>query len=86
MLFSKEYIKKNLALRSGECKQCGACCKSFLFGFKCPFLWKNNCLIYKIRPKICRLSPIDGISLKENHPKTCGYSFLDKSINKINRK
>ncbi len=76
MLFSKKYSQENLELRKGKCKQCGACCKVFIFGFKCPFLWKNKCIIYKIRPRICRLSPLDEISLKENHPKTCGFYFI----------
>lgn len=76
ILFSRKYIKKNLVLRRGECKCCGYCCNNFLFGFRCPFLWKNKCLIYKIRPKICRNSPVDEISLKENHPETCGFYFI----------
>jgi len=77
-IFSEKYIKENLELRRGECNKCGSCCKKFIFGLGCPLLINNKCIINKIKPRICRLSPIDEISLKENHPRSCGYYFVDK--------
>jgi|SRR3990167_7755285 len=90
VLFSQKYIDENLKYRRGRCVQCGTCCKTFIFGLPCIFLGKQkdatgnikyHCKIYRFRPKVCRDSPIDAESLKQNHDKNCGYYFVD--INNI---
>lgn len=62
--------------RQGECIDCGECCK---LPNICPFLRYNKkekssyCLIYKIRPLVCRKYP----RTESEHltKKTCGYRF-----------
>lgn len=76
VLFDKKYKKEKLKLRRGECKECGDCCRTCIFGFRCPFLHKNKCLIHKIKPRFCREGPVDEIALKENNSKTCGLYFI----------
>ncbi|MBW2973810.1 YkgJ family cysteine cluster protein [Candidatus Woesearchaeota archaeon] len=61
--------------RTGKCNRCGACC---MLPFKCPFLRfdennKAKCLIYLIRPPMCRKYPRTD---KEHITKdTCGFGF-----------
>ncbi len=62
--------------RAGECKGCGACC---MFLYKCPFLkFENNgsnraiCMIYEIRPPMCRKYPR---TKSEQIHQPCGYYF-----------
>jgi hypothetical protein len=71
----REYVKRQLGLRKGECHQCGRCC-SFLF--ICPMLTnKRLCLIYKYRSEICKVFPIDQRDINEVAlwGGTCGYRF-----------
>jgi hypothetical protein len=74
--FRNEYVKRQLALRKGECHQCGRCC-SFLFA--CPMLTRQRlCRVYKeSRSEVCKSFPldqrdIDEVTLCEG---TCGYRF-----------
>src|SRR4051812_40560791 len=71
----KEVIEK-LALRTGECNRCGACCEIL---FKCPFLKKHGdgtttCGIYEDRPNQCRLFPIEQKDLREVRGQ-CSFYF-----------
>ena len=58
--------------RTGECKQCGRCCKLVM---KCIFFRNNRCFIYKIRPLQCRKSPRTAKYLKTNCE---GYKFIEE--------
>ena len=73
--FRMDFIRRRLALRRGECKQCGKCCSLV---YRCPFLQKQGdkfvCRIYDIRPAQCRHFPIDRRDLKEV-ASICGYWF-----------
>jgi len=72
----KEYVEGQLALRKGECHQCGRCCS---FVFICPMLTKNRfCRIYsKYRSEVCKVFPIDQRDIDEVAlcGGTCGYRF-----------
>jgi hypothetical protein len=74
--FRKAYVKKQLALRKGECLQCARCCS---FVFECPMLTKQRlCRIYnKSRLKVCKIFPIDQRDIDEValYGGTCGYRF-----------
>jgi hypothetical protein len=74
--FRKTYVKRQLALRRGECHQCARCC-SFVFG--CPMLnQKGLCRIYnKFRLEMCRSFPIDQRDIDEVALTggACGYRF-----------
>jgi len=55
-LFRKEYIKKQLAERKGECKQCGKCCEIMdVIGLKCKYFKEGKCIIFKyaMKKKLC---------------------------------
>ena len=56
--FRKEYVRKKLAERKGNCEGCGGiCCKRTR---PCPFLKNGKCSIYKTKiPKFCKIFPID---------------------------
>jgi len=74
--FRKGYVERQMALRSGTCRQCGKCCK---FLFRCPFLIKleggmSACSIYERRPGQCAAFPIDERCLAEVDC-DCGYTF-----------
>ncbi len=74
--FRKAYVKRQLALRKGECHQCARCC-SFVFG--CPMLNQEGlCRIYnKFRLAMCKSFPIDQRDIDEValFGGTCGYRF-----------
>lgn len=76
--FKKDFIRRQLDCRVGECRQCGKCCSLV---YRCPFLKKVGdkqlCRIYEYRPAQCRHFPIDKRDLKEAGT-TCGYSFIHK--------
>jgi hypothetical protein len=74
--FRKGYVQRQLALRKGECHQCGRCC-SFLFG--CVMLTREGlCRTYETwRWEACKSFPInqkdiDEVSLNGGR---CGYRF-----------
>ena len=71
--FNKEYVKNQMGLRKGECKQCGRCCQ---LAFRCPFLTKaGKCFVYhKGRPMSCITFPINKRDLDEVGSE-CGYFF-----------
>jgi Fe-S-cluster containining protein len=74
--FRKEYVADQMALRVGECNQCGKCCEIL---FKCPFLAKvddgtSYCTIYENRPSQCGAYPIDERCLAEVNS-DCTFSF-----------
>lgn len=71
----KDYLKAMKNLRDGQCRRCGNCCKLL---YRCPFLLRQGdrmrCLIYSIRPRVCREFPI---SLKDVGDVNfqCGFFF-----------
>jgi hypothetical protein len=72
----KEYVTDQVSLRSGECNQCGNCCRLL---YKCPFLAEqvdgtSYCSIYENRPEQCGAYPIDERCLAEVDF-DCTYSF-----------
>ncbi len=74
--FRKEYVKRQLALRQGECHQCARCCS---FVFHCPMLTQRRlCRAYdKFRLEMCKRFPIDQRDIDEvaRCGGTCGYRF-----------
>jgi hypothetical protein len=74
--FRKEYVKRQLFARKGNCHQCGTCCN---FLFTCPMITKQGrCLIYGFcRPQACKVFPIDQRDLDEVilYGGQCGYRF-----------
>src|SRR3954471_12228755 len=79
--FRKKEVIEKLALRTGECNRCGACCEIL---FKCPFLKKHGdgtttCGIYEDRPNQCRLFPIEQKDLREVRGQ-CSFYFIEKPV------
>src|SRR5512136_142536 len=75
--FRKAYVKRQLALRRGECHQCARCCS---FVFVCPTLTQRRlCRIYRsrFRLEMCRSFPIDQRDIDEVAlcGGACGYRF-----------
>jgi len=74
--FRKEYVRKQLSLRQGQCQQCGRCCSLV---YRCPLLTKDGlCITYgKWRPAVCKVFPIDQRDIDEiaTLGGKCGYSF-----------
>jgi len=79
--FRPGYVRRSLARRVGECNRTGACCRLM---FTCPLLdIRSNpvrCTIQEVKPKVCRLFPIDERDLEDRDiiaPDTpCGFSFI----------
>ena len=74
--FQRDFVADQVALRSGECNQCGKCCRIL---FRCPFLAGQDdgvsyCTIYENRPEQCGAYPIDERCLAEVDF-DCTYSF-----------
>ncbi len=76
IFFMQGYIRRQIALRQGECRQCAACCN---FTYRCPLLKKGNaCSIYNTcRPRVCTFFPINQADLNDVAAcgKICGYRF-----------
>lgn len=77
---SSEYVRRQTAIRQGECVGCGRCCKLV---FQCPFLGGTDenprCLIYNsARPNQCAAFPIDERDLADVNY-LCSYSFPDQA-------
>ncbi|MBI5125032.1 MAG: hypothetical protein HZA70_02235 [Planctomycetes bacterium] len=71
--YRKDYVRSQLALRRGECRRCGSCCRLM---FRCPHLGgENQCNIYTCRYKQCIAFPIDDRDLKYLRH-TCGHHFV----------
>jgi len=78
--FRPAYVRRSLARRSGQCNRTGACCHLM---FTCPLLDRRTepvrCSIHEIKPKVCRLFPIDERDLRDRDivsPDTpCGFRF-----------
>ena len=74
--FRKEYVKRQLASRKGECHQCAQCCS---FVFHCPMLTEGRlCRTYdKFRLEMCKSFPIDQRDIDEvvRCGGACGYHF-----------
>lgn len=74
--FQKKYVQDQLAVRGGDCKQCGVCCNLL---FTCPMLTKSRrCLVYgTCRPGACKVFPIDQRDIDEVslNGGRCGYHF-----------
>lgn len=78
--FNKSYVKRNLALRQGECQRCGACCHLL---HRCAFALEckegAGCRIYLKRPVNCRIFPLNQRDLSERDimmpEQPCGYHF-----------
>ncbi len=82
--FRKEYVQRQLIVRGGDCRQCGACCNLL---FTCPMLTKQRrCHIYGYcRPLVCKVFPIDQRDIDEvticgGH---CGYRFDREDSDKV---
>src|SRR5512136_2762431 len=80
--FRKEYVKRQLSLRKGECHQCARCCS---FVFHCPMLTQGQlCRTYdKFRLEMCKTFPIDQRDIDEvaRCGGTCGYRFENPLLN-----
>ncbi len=80
--FRREYVKRQMALRQGECHQCARCCS---FVFACPLLTgQRTCRTYnKFRLEMCKSFPIDQRDIDEvaRIGATCGYRFEEQSLN-----
>lgn len=77
--FQPDYVQAQLARREGECRRCGKCCTLV---FDCPFLKEGGCAIYGragdcLRPKSCKIFPIDRRDLKDVRlcGGSCGFGF-----------
>lgn len=74
--FEKGYVSRQLSVRQGTCRQCGACCNLL---FTCPMLTKQGrCLVYgTCRPQACKVFPIDQRDIYEVElcGDRCGYRF-----------
>lgn len=77
------YVRESLARRSGHCDRSGACCRLM---FTCPLLDVRpepvRCTIHEIKPKVCRLFPIDERDLRDRDIVSpdvpCGFSFIPR--------
>ncbi len=75
--FRKGYLRAQLELRQGECRQCAACCRLL---FSCAALGPEQlCRIYHGRRwAVCRVFPIDRRDIEDvsRAGGSCGYYFL----------
>lgn len=83
--FRKEYVRRSLARRRGQCRHSGACCQ---ISIVCPLHGPDEhgepgCTVYEKRPQNCRVFPIDERDLRERDiimPDTpCGYHFVNEA-------
>jgi Fe-S-cluster containining protein len=81
--FRPGYVRESLARRVGQCDRTGACCHLM---FTCPLLDRRTtpvrCTIHEIKPKVCRLFPIDERDLRDRNiispDVPCGFSFVPR--------
>jgi len=67
------YVRRSLALRSGECRRCGRCCS---IAFRCPH-YEDGCAIHGRHYRQCKAFPIDrrDTELISRLGGRCGYTF-----------
>lgn len=74
--FRKEYVHRQISFRTGQCSQCGACCRLL---FRCPMLTEDGrCRSYnRYRWAVCRAFPIDHKDIEDVVASggECGYWF-----------
>ncbi|EPR42108.1 hypothetical protein dsx2_2895 [Desulfovibrio sp. X2] len=74
--FRKGYVREQLHVREGGCRQCGTCCNLLV---TCPMLTtQRTCLAYgTCRPQACKVFPIDQRDIDEVTAcgGRCGYNF-----------
>ncbi len=81
--FRPACVRESLARRVGHCNRTGACCRLM---FTCPLLDQKaepvRCTIHEIKPKVCRLFPIDERDLRDRDlispDRPCGFSFVPR--------
>jgi hypothetical protein len=81
--FRPGYVRESLARRRGHCDRTGACCRLM---FTCPLLDARpepvRCTIHSIKPRVCRLFPIDERDLRDRDIVSpalpCGFSFVPR--------
>ena len=82
--FKKGYVQRQISVRQGACRQCGACCKLL---FTCLMLTKQGrCLVYgTCRPQVCKVFPIDQRDIDEVKlcGVHCGYCFKGQESDKV---
>jgi hypothetical protein len=80
--FRRESVAAGLQRRRGQCRHCGACCRLL---FRCPLLGTREdgssfCRIYRSRPAMCSLFPLDEKCLADRDLASpgvaCGYRFM----------
>jgi hypothetical protein len=79
LLLKKDFVESGLKRRRGECKGCGACCRS---SFPCPFLYekdgKSLCSIHETKPDVCKIYPFTEADVVPHTAGKCGYYFVDE--------
>jgi hypothetical protein len=84
--FRKDYVKRQLLDREGDCRQCGVCCNLL---FTCPMLTRQGkCLTYGLcRPQVCKVFPIDQRDLEEVELSggRCGHRFNSAKLSSTTR-
>lgn len=74
--FKRDILMNDLKQRKGKCLQCGNCCETMFFGFKCLFFNEMTrlCRIYKLRLKVmCIMAPFSPKLTGKERPRGCGY-------------
>ena len=84
--FRRGYVRRQISVRQGACRQCGTCCNLL---FTCPMLTKQGrCLVYNTcRPQVCKVFPIDqrDIDKVKLCGVQCGYRFDREDSNKVRK-
>jgi hypothetical protein len=82
--FRREYVRRSLARRVGNCNRTGACCRLM---YTCPLLDVKSspvrCTIHEHKPSNCSLFPIDERDLRDRDiiapDSPCGFSFVPEA-------
>ncbi len=79
--FNRDYVRRGIKRRSGDCRRCGACCKLTI---RCPDLEENGpencaCARHATRWTNCRIFPVDERDIADRDQVSgdgpCGYRF-----------
>ncbi len=75
----KGYVRRQLALREGQCNRCGLCCQIL---FRCPYFDGVGCKIHGKHFSQCKAFPIDtrDIELIRQMGGECGFSFKEATV------